>query len=209
MSDISATIQAKSDQINADDLIGKEITAKITKVVVTGEEQPVTVHLDGYKHWRPSKTDRRVLAAAWGTETDRWVGQWVHLYRDPEVKFGGMAVGGIRVGALTGIGKALKVAVNASKGKKVMVEVRPLKPPTDAPTTAPPPDLGEVLSAGGATIAQLDAWRSAQGKPETSTLTDAQRAQLAGWLAADPARVAALIPTSPEPEPDEWDGGAS
>lgn len=204
MADISATIQAKSDQINADDLIGREITARITKVVVTGEDQPVTIHLDGYKHWRPSKTDRRVLAAAWGTESDVWVGRWVRLHRDAEVRFGGQQVGGIRVGALSDIPRALKVAVNASKGKKVMVEVAPLK----APAEAPPPDLGEVLSAGGATIAHLDAWRASQPKPlpPVADLTDAQRGQLAAWLAADPTRVAALLPTEESAEPAEERG---
>lgn len=204
MADISATIQAKSDQINADDLIGRDVTARIARVVVTSEEQPVTIHLEGHKHWRPSKTDRRVLAAAWGTESDRWVGQWVHLYRDAEVRFGGQAVGGIRVGALTGIAKPLKVSVNASKGKKVMVEVKPLKPPTES---APPPDLEAVLAAGGATVAHLDTWRASQAKPlpPVADLTDAQRGQLAAWLAADPSRVAALLPNE-EPADDKADG---
>jgi len=200
MADITGTIIAKSDQINADDLIGREVIAQITKVVVTGEDQPVTIHLEGHKHWRPSKTDRRVLAAAWGTESDRWIGQWVSLHRDAEVRFGGQAVGGIRVGALSGIGKALKVAVNASKGKKVMIEVRPLAAPKTAPTAAP--DLATVLSGAGLTLQDLDAWRAAQGKPSVSEGTDAQRAQLAGWLMADPARLDALRPATEEPAAD-------
>jgi hypothetical protein len=201
MADISVTITAKSDQINADDLIGREITAQIVRVLVTSEEQPVTIHLDGHKHWRPSKTDRRVLAAAWGTESDRWVGQWVHLYRDPEVRFGGQAVGGIRVGALSGISKPLKVAVNASKGKKAMIEVRPLTPPTAAAKT---PDLLAVLSGAGLTLADLDAWLIANGKPASGDGTEKQRAALAAWLVADPARLEAVRPAAePDPTPEE------
>lgn len=73
---------------------------------------------------------------------------------------------------------------------------------------APPPDLGAVLEAGGATVAQLDAWRASQAKPlpPVSDLTDAQRGQLAAWLAADPSRVAALLPTEAPAEPAEEKG---
>lgn len=68
---------------------------------------------------------------------------------------------------------------------------------------APAPDLAAVLASGGATIDDLDRWRGEQGKPPVSDLTDDQRAQLATWLAADPARVAALLPA---PEPEDEDG---
>ena len=53
--DITPFIQAKSDQLNADDLIGGPITARITNVRVTGgDQQPVTVELDGgHKPWKP------------------------------------------------------------------------------------------------------------------------------------------------------------
>jgi hypothetical protein len=80
-----------------------------------------------------------------------------------------------------------------------MYTIDPLTAPTEkAPTAAP--SLSDVLSGAGLTIQDLDAWRAAQGKPSVSEGTDAQRAQLAGWLMADPARLEALRPVEPTPE---------
>lgn len=48
MNDMHAAIIPKSDQLNADDLIGREMTIKITGVTVKGgQEQPVSIHFEG------------------------------------------------------------------------------------------------------------------------------------------------------------------
>jgi len=48
MIDLRPTLAAKSDQLNADDLIGRPLTVTVTKVVATGDaEQPISIHYDG------------------------------------------------------------------------------------------------------------------------------------------------------------------
>lgn len=37
------------------------------------------------------------IASLYGTDTKAWVGKWLRLYPDPTVKYGGQAVGGVRV----------------------------------------------------------------------------------------------------------------
>ena len=67
MSSLAHTITAKSDQLNADDLVGGPITVKIEGVTVREDtEQPVTIRLSGgFRPWKPCKTERRVLVHAW------------------------------------------------------------------------------------------------------------------------------------------------
>lgn len=130
MLDMSQTIAVKSDQLNADDLIGRSMTITITKVVGNDSaEQPVSVYFegDGGKPFKPCKTVRRLMVAAWGKEAAKYVGRSMTLYRDASVKFGGMEVGGIRVSHMSHIDGKLVVALMASKGKKRPIEVMPLK----------------------------------------------------------------------------------
>lgn len=48
MIDMKPTIIAKSDQLNADDLIGSERTIKVTRVTVTEKaEQPCVINFEG------------------------------------------------------------------------------------------------------------------------------------------------------------------
>ena len=107
MVDVSATIVAKSDQVNADDLmgVGHTITIRITRAKINpGEDQPWSLHFEGSdKVYRPSKGMRRIMAEAWGLESDNYVGQRLKLFRDPDVRFGKDPVGGIRIAAMTGI----------------------------------------------------------------------------------------------------------
>jgi len=66
MLDVSSTIQAKSDQLNADDLIaGQTKTIKVTKVSILGGEQPVALSYegDGGKPYKPGKSMRRFLVS--------------------------------------------------------------------------------------------------------------------------------------------------
>lgn len=130
--DISDTLAARSDQLNSDDLIGNDITVQITGVDKLTGEQPVAVAISGYRPWKPCKTMRRLLAHAWGADASQWVGKWVRLYRDGDVKFGGDAVGGIRVRAMSGIKSAITVSLTSTRGKKAMHRVEVLVPPSTA-----------------------------------------------------------------------------
>jgi hypothetical protein len=124
---IGDTLVAKSDQLNADDLIGREITVRVTRARRTDSaEQPVVIEIDGgWKPWKPCKTMRRVLAFAWGENAREYVGRTLVLYRDPTVKWSGEEVGGIRIKAMSNIPSRLTVSLAATKGKKAkhIVEV--------------------------------------------------------------------------------------
>ena len=69
MMDISDTIIAKSDQLNASDLIGGPITVTITGVKrFDSAEQPIAISYEGDngKPFKPCKSVRRLLVGMWG-----------------------------------------------------------------------------------------------------------------------------------------------
>lgn len=140
--DLTQTIIAKSDQLNADDLIGGPRAFTVAEVRQGDAEQPVSIVLAEWhpsRPFKPSKTVLRLLVHAWGKETDDWPnGARMTLYRDASVKWAGQAIGGIRVSHLSHIEGKLKVALQESKGKKILYTVEPLP---DAPAT-PQPDPG-------------------------------------------------------------------
>ena len=116
--DISHTLEPASDQLDAVELIGGPRTFTIASVSKGTPEQPVEIHLDGFpRPWRPGKSMRRVLAAAWGTDASVYAGRRVTLYCDPDVRFGGDVVGGTRISHLSHIPKRLSVPLLVSHGK--------------------------------------------------------------------------------------------
>ena len=126
--DMASTIIAKSDQLNSDDLISGPRTITIRKVSAGETEQPVNVYYEGddNKPFRPCKTVRRVMVALWGRDAQAYVGRSMRLYRDPEVAFGGMKVGGIRVSHMSHIDGEQTVVVMKTKGKKAPMKIVPL-----------------------------------------------------------------------------------
>lgn len=126
--DISDTIVANSEQINADDLLGGPVTATVTGVEKGTAEQPVFIHLAEFpgRTFRPAKSVRRVLVAGWGPEASAYVGRRLTIYNDPTVRWAGQEIGGVRVSALSHIDKPLTVALTVSRGKKAPVTVQPL-----------------------------------------------------------------------------------
>ena len=133
--DMTATIEPRSDQLNADDLMTGPRTFTITDVTAGNPEQPVNVHLAEYpeRPWKPSKSMRRVLVAAWGPDTTAYLGRRVTLYRDPSIRFGKDEVGGIRVSHLSHLPKPLRLALTVKRGQRAPYTVEPL--PNVAPTT--------------------------------------------------------------------------
>jgi len=131
MSDMLKVIEPKSDQINAEDLIGRDMTIVITGVQVrAGTEQPVSMKFEGSeKVFRPCKTVSRIIVAAWGADTSKYIGRAMTLYRDPAVKWAGMAVGKIRVKAISHIDQPLKLALAESKQNRKITVVQPLQVP--------------------------------------------------------------------------------
>lgn len=119
--DMSAFVIPKSDQMNADDLISGPRTITITKVVGTNNaEQPVAVFFEGDngKPYKPGKSMRRVMIAAWGADAKQYVGRSMTLYCDPNVSFGGMKVGGIRISHMSDIKGKLTLALTVTKAKR-------------------------------------------------------------------------------------------
>lgn len=134
MNDMTETIVPKSDQMNADDLLAGPRTITVTRVVVNrGAEQPVDVFFDGDggKPFRPGKSMRRVLVAVWGPDPADYAGRSMTLYRDAEVTWGGMAVGGIRISHMSHMDEPLVLALTVTKKNRKPFRVAPLV--VDAP----------------------------------------------------------------------------
>lgn len=129
MNELENFIKAKTDQLNADDLMGGPITVRITKVVFKGSEQPCHVYFEGDagKPYKPGKSMGRVMTAAWGKDYNLWAGESMTLYRDPEVKMKGMAVGGIRISHMTRLQRPLTMPLTATRGVKSLFTVQPLR----------------------------------------------------------------------------------
>lgn len=177
--DVTPTLEPKSDQLNADDFVASPATVTITGVSKGTNDQPLNVHLAEFpRPWKPAKSVRRILAAAWGTHTSGWIGQRATLYRDPHVLWAGEEVGGIRVSALSGIDKPLKVALTVKRGKKAPFTVQPLR---DAPK---PPSQQQIAACTD--VEQLKAWWH---------ISDQQTRQVIN------ARAAELTTQQPAPDP--------
>ena len=187
--DITATLEAKSSQLNTDDLIAGPKTIKITKVSAGSAEQPVAVSFegDGGKPWYPCKSMRRVLVAAWGADASQYVGRQVTLFRDPSVIYGGIAVGGIRVSHLSHLDGPLSIALTMTRQKRSPYKVIPLPAaPAPAPAAAAAPPAEDLIQAAadacrrsGLTSAGITAFVLELTKGNTSALSDAPLEALA------------------------------
>jgi hypothetical protein len=188
--DIRSTLEAKSSQLNTDDLIAGPKTITITKVSAGSAEQPVAVSFegDGGKPWFPCKSMRRVLVAAWGADASQYVGRRVTLFRDPSVLYGGIAVGGIRVSHLSNLDGPLSIALTVTRQKRSPYKVQPLPAsllaPTKSATPAPPAeDLIQSAAAAcrrsGLTSAGIAAFVLELTQGDTSDLSNASPEALA------------------------------
>lgn len=157
MNDMRAVIQPKSDQLNADSLIGGPLTITVTEVTIrAGTEQPVSVGFegDGGRPYKPCKSMCKVMVTCWGPDANAYAGRSMTLFSDPDVKWGGMAVGGIRISHITHIDAPKAMALTETKGKKKMFIVQPLK------VDAPPPKADKNADAADRLIAQIQACTS-------------------------------------------------
>lgn len=147
--DLTKTVEPNSAQVNAEDFLSGPQTFTITGVEAGTSEQPVFIHLAELpdRTYRPSKSMRRVLVAAWGKEADAYVGRRLTLYRDPDVKFGGSAVGGIKISHMSHMSGPLKVALTVTRGKRALTTVAPLADLPPAPVVgALGPDVLATMS---------------------------------------------------------------
>ena len=129
MVDMSQFVEAKSDQLNADDLLGAPRTITVRRVTGNDSaEQPVSIYYEGdnNKPFKPCKTMRRVLLGVWGRQASDYIGRSMTVYRDDSVTFGGLNVGGIRISHMSHIDGEKMVVVMKTKGKKAGIKIQPL-----------------------------------------------------------------------------------
>jgi hypothetical protein len=165
--DLTESIQPRSDQVNADDLVGGPITYTIREVRQGAAEQPFDFMLvETDRAYRPSKTMRRLIVAAWGSDANLYAGRRLTLYREPSIRFGGAVVGGIRISHMSHIPKRIEEKFQTTRGKRETFTVNPLPdaPPVDekaaqlaalrAEWNAAGPDRRKVIEAQ---VAELSA----------------------------------------------------
>lgn len=180
MSDIGFALEAKSDQLNYDDIADTEIVITISEVRVRKGDQPVWVYFHGCNNrpWKPSKGMLRLLATAWGRDSSQWVGKSAKLYGDQTVKWAGKEIGGIRIRALSDIsqnGISAMIAVARGRRNEFKVEFlnmqRPVYPQDKFDAALP--TMIKKISAGEMSIEQV-----VSQCQQTGDLTESQLKQL-------------------------------
>jgi len=126
--DISTTTIPDSTQINFDDLALTPVEYTVEGVSAGTPEQPVNIALKETpgRAFRPAKSMRRVLVAAWGPDSSVYVGRKIALFGDPTVRFGRDTPGGVRIAGLSHIDGPLSVPLTVSRGKRSMFTVQPI-----------------------------------------------------------------------------------
>jgi hypothetical protein len=178
--DITKTVEPRSDQLNFDDVASTDLTITIVEVKAGGPEQPVELHNSEYpgRPYKPGKSMRRVLIAAWGTEASAYVGRRITLYGDPTIRFGKDAVGGIRIRALSHITEPLTVALTVTRGKRAPFTVQPLADAVD-PVQSALDDIEKATSIPALKAAwDLAGTRGIQNHPDVVALKERRKTEL-------------------------------
>lgn len=176
--DMSPTIVAKSDQVNADDLIGGPMTIKIREVKILPSDQPVNIYFDGSeKAFRPCKSMCRVLVSLWGSDSKQYIGKRLRLYRDPSITWAGVQVGGIRISHASHIDGPQTIMISEKRGKRSPIKVLPLiDEPKPQPQPQPQPKNDDRAAQWAREfIAKVDACDTAEA---LATLIQANRSAL-------------------------------
>ena len=148
--DLTQSIEARSDQLNADDL-HTPATYTIREVVKGKAEQPFDFMLvETERAYRPSKTMRRMIVAAWGSDANAYPGRRLTLYREPSIRFGKDIVGGIRISHMSHIAKRVEEKFQTTRGKRETFTVDPLPAVTkqeQPPAAVIHDETGEIRTA--------------------------------------------------------------
>lgn len=131
VSNLRDTIIPKSDQLNADQLLGGAITITVNSVRRGDGDQPIIIGYDGDngRPYKPCKSMRKVIIFAWGEDGNAWIGRSMTLFCDTNVMFGGIKVGGIRISHMTDIERDVSVSITATRGKKTPFIIKKLELP--------------------------------------------------------------------------------
>jgi hypothetical protein len=179
--DLAHSIEPNSEQLNAEDLLAGPMTVTITGVKKGTADQPVFIQLAEFadRTYRPGKSMRRILVAAWGAEADAYVGRRITIYNDPKVKWAGQEVGGIRIAALSHITEPLTVALTVTRGKRAPFTVQPLADATD-PVQDALDDIEKATSIPALKAAwDLAGTRGIQNHPDVVAAKERRKTELA------------------------------
>jgi len=128
---LSELSKPKSDQLNADDLVGGPITVRITKAVRSDDPKQtlwIYYHGDGGKPYKPSTGMRRAMAFIWNDpDVEQLAGRCLTLFNNPAIKFGSETTGGIQISHASHIPKAMTFLLTVTKGRRVAFTVNPLE----------------------------------------------------------------------------------
>lgn len=188
MNDMRAVIAPKTDQLNADSLLAGPLTVTITAVSVRpGTEQPVSINFDGDggQPYKPCKVMCRVMVACWGPDANEYVGRSMTLYRDAGVKWGGLAVGGIRISHMTHIKSAQTMALTETKGSKKPFTVKPLVMAEGAAAAEQTALLSDAHKAADLGVAEYQTFWKGLNKGRQAFLLPHHDALKAAAMAAD------------------------
>ena len=175
--ELQACAAAKSDQIDADNLIGG-ITMDVTITAVQrgpSNEQPLQLVLkETDKFYRPSKTFRRALIGCFGDDPVNWIGQRLRLVRNPDTMFGGVKVGGVEVSHAS-IKEPMVFMLAKTRGRKGEVKIgvipNPVTPMPQKVKDAVKPKPAQAQTAPAAAPAAA-ARGTVSGDPAESDLSD-------------------------------------
>jgi predicted RNA-binding protein len=182
INDLSDTIVAKSDQLNAADLMGADKVIKVTGVVKYVDKGENKFYLnyegDSNRPYKPSLTMRRIITELWTTDGNLYPGRSIKLFRDPEITFGKEKCGGIVINAMSNIKGQATVRQQVSQRVYKTFIIDKLEP-----KELPP--LNDVTFAKWLTAAKQQIESGEQTneqiitKIETkSTLTDSQKSSI-------------------------------
>jgi hypothetical protein len=171
------------------------------------------VYYDGDqgKPWYPCKSMRRVLVAAWGADAKGYIGRSMTLFRDPEVSYGGIKVGGIRISHLSDLDSPLSIALTVTRQKRSPYKVQPLAKakPAPAPAQADPAAAAlAVCRKAGLTAAGIEALCLKASDGAYTSLADLPENTLAyiakNGIAPEKVAVFNAAPAETAPAPAGW-----
>jgi hypothetical protein len=208
--DMSNFITPKSDQLNADDLLAGPRTIKVTGVRAneSSAEQPISISFDADngKPYKPCKSMRRVMVHVWGANASAYIGRSMTVYCDPDVQFGGMKVGGIRISHMSHIDEPRTMALTATRARRANFTVQPLRAATATATLSYPTVADYEACTDAATLERLKArsretWKQTPTDvaPKIKAASNAATERIKNASAPPPAEI------SDDPPPPEAD----
>jgi hypothetical protein len=165
-------------------------------------DQPISIHFEGdeKKPYKPCKSMRRVMVHCWGADGNTYTGRRMTLVCDPNVVFGGIKVGGIRISHMSDIDRDRTMALTVTRAQRRPYTVHPL-PADRAGQRASLVDLTSILEDGRAAAhqgsARLTEWWGDLSKAEKAAAKPALDAELKTMA----ARIDQPRSTTPTPKP--------